>query len=242
MISFFTLFIGLVVSHIIVDFYFQPVAWVLDKEAKKWKSKKLLVHSFLHGTAACIPILMVTSDFKSIFCLAAIVGISHWLIDLVKIHLGKNLRYFLFDQALHIFVLIIIAFHATGLSFNSFFSSITNEFTLKHGLIILSYLLILKPSSILIGIILNKYSPIDASTNQGLLSGGEMIGYLERILILTFAIKGQYAVIGFILAAKSIFRFGDLNNAKDQKLTEYILLGSLLSVTITSSIGIIVTL
>lgn len=242
MMLFLALFIGLMVSHIIVDFYFQPTAWVLDKESNKWKSKKLLIHSLLHSVTACPPILMVTSNFSSVICLVIIVGVSHWLIDLLKIKLGKNLRYFLLDQALHSFVLITIAFHATGLSLNSFVTSIMNVFTLKHGLIILSYLLILKPSSILISKILKTYSPIDESQNRGLLSGGEIIGYLERLLILTFVIKGQYAVIGFILAAKSIFRFGDLNDAKDHKLTEYILLGSLLSVTITSFIGIMVAL
>lgn len=242
MTSFFTLFIGLIIAHIIIDFYCQPISWVSDKEQKKWKSKKLLAHSLLHSAAACLPIIMVTSDFKSIFCLVTIVGGSHWLIDLLKVKLGKKLRYFILDQALHVLVLIVIALHTTGINLSSFFTGIMNEFNLKHGLIILAYLLILKPSSIVISKILVKYSPIDEGENKGLLSGGEIIGYLERLLILTFVIKGQYAVIGFILAAKSIFRFGDLNKAKDQKLTEYILLGSLLSVTITSFVGIIVSL
>jgi hypothetical protein len=35
--------------------------------------------------------------------------------------------------------------------------------------------------------------------------------------------------IGFLLAAKSIFRFGDLKDKQDIKLTEYILIGTLLS-------------
>jgi hypothetical protein len=242
MISFFTVLVGLIIAHIIIDFYFQPLSWVNDKQQKKWQSTKLLAHSLLHSIAACFPILMVTNELSSIFSLIAIVGGSHWLIDLLKVRLGKNLRYFMLDQALHLIVLIAIALHATGVELGLFFTNIINGFNLKHALIVLAYLLILKPSSIIISQILAKYSPIDESENKGLLSGGELIGYLERLLILTFVIKGQYAVIGFILAAKSIFRFGDLNNTKNQKLTEYMLLGSLLSVTITSFIGILVTL
>jgi hypothetical protein len=242
MTSFFTLFIGFIITHTIIDFYFQPIAWVNDKEQNKWKSKKLLAHSLLHSAAACLPIIMVTSDLRSIFCLVIIIGGSHWLIDLLKVKLGKDLRFFILDQVLHILVLMAIALHATEINLNLLFTNIMNELSLTHGLIILAYLLILKPSSIIISKILAKYSPIDVGENKGLLSGGEIIGYLERLLILTFVIKGQYAVIGFILAAKSIFRFGDLNKAKDQKLTEYILLGSLLSVTITSFIGILVAL
>jgi hypothetical protein len=32
-----------------------------------------------------------------------------------------------------------------------------------------------------------------------------------------------------LIAAKSVFRFGDLKESKDRKLTEYILIGTLLS-------------
>lgn len=52
---------------------------------------------------------------------------------------------------------------------------------------------------------------------------------LERLLILLFVLIGQWAGVGFLLAAKSIFRFGDLNEAQDRKLTEYIMIGTLLS-------------
>ena len=38
--------------------------------------------------------------------------------------------------------------------------------------------------------------------------------------------------MGFLLAAKSVFRFGDLNKAKEIKITEYVLLGTLASFTI----------
>ena len=43
---------------------------------------------------------------------------------------------------------------------------------------------------------------------------GEWIGYIERVLILTFVITGNIEAVGFLLAAKSVFRFDDLNKAK----------------------------
>ena len=61
---------------------------------------------------------------------------------------------------------------------------------------------------------------------------GEWIGYIERVLILTFVITGNIEAVGFLLAAKSVFRFGDLNKAKEIKITEYVLLGTLASFTI----------
>ena len=51
---------------------------------------------------------------------------------------------------------------------------------------------------------------------------------------------GHLQVVGFLLAGKSIFRFGDLTRAKDRKLTEYILIGTFLSFLIAIITGIIV--
>ncbi len=43
--------------------------------------------------------------------------------------------------------------------------------------------------------------------------------------------------IGFLLAAKSVFRFGELTKAKEVKITEYVLIGTLSSFTIAILIG-----
>jgi hypothetical protein len=61
---------------------------------------------------------------------------------------------------------------------------------------------------------------------------------LERLFVFTFVITGNWEAIGFLLAAKSVFRFGDLKESKDRKLTEYILIGTLLSFGIAILIGV----
>jgi hypothetical protein len=48
---------------------------------------------------------------------------------------------------------------------------------------------------------------------------------------------GSYEAVGFVLAAKSIFRFGELNKTNDRSMTEYVLIGSLVSVVITTLVG-----
>lgn len=68
-------------------------------------------------------------------------------------------------------------------------------------------------------------------------NAGKWIGYLERILILTFIFTHNIEGIGFLLAAKSVFRFGELNKAKDIKITEYVLIGTFASFTIAILIG-----
>jgi len=53
-------------------------------------------------------------------------------------------------------------------------------------------------------------------------------------------LTGHFEAIGFLLAAKSIFRFGDLKEAKDRKLTEYVLIGTLLSFGLALLTGLLV--
>ena len=60
---------------------------------------------------------------------------------------------------------------------------------------------------------------------------------LSIFLILTFMLVGCMEGIGFLLAAKSVFRFGELTKAKEVKITEYVLIGTLSSFTIAILIG-----
>lgn len=76
----------------------------------------------------------------------------------------------------------------------------------------------------------------DASL-KGLPNAGKWIGYLERILILTFVFTSNIEGVGFLLAAKSVFRFGELSKAKDIKTTEYVLIGTFTSFTIAILLG-----
>lgn len=63
-----------------------------------------------------------------------------------------------------------------------------------------------------------------------------MIGNLERALIFLLIFIGYPAGIGFLVAAKSILRFEE---AKKQKLAEYVLIGTLLSFSMAIAITVI---
>ncbi|HEU4673884.1 MAG TPA: DUF3307 domain-containing protein [Candidatus Limnocylindrales bacterium] len=58
---------------------------------------------------------------------------------------------------------------------------------------------------------------------------GEAIGVLERLLVVTFVLTGQLAAIGFVVAAKTLARFKQLD---DRAFAEYYLLGTLASVSV----------
>ena len=103
----------------------------------------------------------------------------------------------------------------------------------------LGLLLVLKPANILILLILEtckvKVYPIQ-NDEYGNFHSGELIGWLERGLILIFVILSQYEAIGFLIAAKSILRFND--TSKGEK-SEYVLTGTLLSLAIALCLGIL---
>lgn len=245
MFDFWDTLIPFLIMHIICDFYLQPNKWVKAKKEHTYRSPELYYHSFLHGIALFIPIIVLGIDWKSSLCLIAIVAITHFLIDLWKVTTPNRdkFSYFIIDQTLHISVLAVISFHMAN--------DLSLESILKHGsfsdsiMIIFAYLLILKPTSVVIGTILKKYpisDPNENNTTSGIVAGGELIGYLERVLILTFTLVGSYAAVGFVLAAKSIFRFGELNKSSNRSMTEYVLIGSMLSVVITTLLGAIISI
>lgn len=76
--------------------------------------------------------------------------------------------------------------------------------------------------------------PTDANAitsfrNKGLRLGGAVIGALERGLAYVFVLAGDFGAIGLILAAKGLIRYGEIRDAKDQKVAEYVLVGTMLS-------------
>ena len=93
--------------------------------------------------------------------------------------------------------------------------------------------------SILIKNIISVWTPETKPNDDSLQNAGNYIGILERLLIVCFILTHHFEAIGFLLAAKSIFRFGDLKEAKDRKLTEYVLIGTLLSFGIAIGVGLL---
>lgn len=244
MFNFFDVLIPFLMIHIICDFYLQPNQWVEAKKKYTYRSTELYFHSLLHGVTLLVPAIALGVDWRSTTCLVVIVAVSHFIIDLWKVRArnGGKFSYFIIDQTLHVSVLVAIAFHmADGVTIDAV---LQNEKFSDGVVVVFAYLLILKPTSIVIGSVLSKFpiSDKDTTSISGLIAGGELIGYLERVLILTFTLVGSYAAVGFVLAAKSIFRFGELNKSDDRSMTEYVLIGSLISVVLTTLVGTLISL
>ena len=225
--------IKLILAHLIGDFFLQPTSWIKDKEEKKLKSPKLYFHVLVH-----IALLFLIVWDLSKWPLILTIGMSHFIIDALKLTFqnkkNKRLLFFI-DQLLHILVIIaaywIFVAHALALG------DLFNE----HMLLLFTCILFLTiPVSIMMKTIFLKWNIAKFTEgNESLKDAGKYIGILERVLVFVFVILNHWEAVGFLITAKSVFRFGDLRESKERKLTEYILIGTLISFGIAILIGLL---
>ena len=168
-----------------------------------------------------------------------VIFVTHLIIDYIKIrYFNDRLHAFIIDQILHLLVICIL-----WMGVYSIWSEMAEVSDIlfaspKWWAILTVYLLILKPTSLLLALFTRQWRE-PGMNSTSLQNAGQWIGYLERCLILTFILVGFNEAIGFLLAAKSIFRFGELSKGQEIKTTEYVLIGTLASFTIAILTGLV---
>ena len=214
----------LFLAHFTGDFLLQPEKWVKAKETKKLAAWQLYAHSLLHGVIFLL--LMWDINF---WIWALLLSFVHFVIDSFKLLVQKNntrrLLFFI-DQLLHFISIYVIWVCYEGKYFSLSFLKNENVLLLTTLIIFLT-----RPVSFSVKIFISKWTPDTVAGDDALSlqSAGQYIGIFERLLVFVFMITNEWQAVGFLLAAKSVFRFGNLQEAKDRKLTEYILIGTLLS-------------
>jgi hypothetical protein len=226
------LLIKLLIAHLIGDFFTQSNKSVKSKEKGKGKSAALYIHILIHGVLA-----MITLWGLQLWYIAVIIMASHLLIDLTKLYATnkQNKRWlFVLDQVAHVAVIIFIY-----IVFNKTLTSFELEIPVSFWLLILCIVFLTTPVSIALKMFFTRWNldPKESGIDS-LKNAGNWIGIIERLLVFVFIISGHFEAVGFLLAAKSVFRFGDLNRSDNMKLTEYVLIGSLLSFGIAILIGL----
>ena len=107
-----------------------------------------------------------------------------------------------------------------------------------YGLIAAAYFFVTSPAGSLIGWLIRQASesalPNGFPTDEGTKRMGLWIGCTERLIILTFVLANHYDAVGLLIAAKSILRVSD---KEARKQTEYVLLGTLLSLAFAVATG-----
>ena len=230
--------IVILLGHIIGDFYVQSNQIASRKYNK---IKYFLLHVLLYSISMGAILLLTIPFSQTLLLIWAGTTLLHLIIDCLK---GLWIRYFtqgsmrlfisshsfVIDQFLHIISILIIWYlWGSTLTVRSFVGQDIIGYENKPVVILLCFLCILRPVGLLIGSgeiwDLKKHHPETSSSVQ---NAGKMIGYLERTIVLLFLMYQQFGAIAFILTAKSVARFKEIETNKD--MAEYYLIGTLLSV------------
>jgi hypothetical protein len=244
----YSLLIKLIVAHLLSDFVFQPTKWAKEKDRNGFSSGYLYLHILVTGIIA----QLIVWDL-SLLLAVGLLTFFHGLTDGFKgevnkrfLHKLPSIYLFIIDQIIHLLTIVVIWIvitNQTDLFYSELAILLDNQ---KFWLYLLGYIWISIPVAVIIGKLTERWSielilqtsEMTKTKKSGLENAGKWIGSIERILIITFIFIQQFAAIGFMLAAKSIFRFGDLKDSKDHQKTEYIIIGTFLSFMISILTGI----
>lgn len=222
--------IPLLTAHFVADFLLQS-----DQDAaQKHRPLRFLKHLLLHA----LMVYLFVGDWTS-WRLVVLVTVAHGIIDLGKLTLFPLLwrrpsTGYLVDQILHFISLMVAA------TLPAAWLGLGEPWWQAHALEYLGIILALGASiavtrgaSFYIELFLQPWAaelrrvPPKVRTIT-LSDAGVYIGYLERLLILTFVAVGQPAAVTFLVVAKSVFRFHSIRDG-DARQAEFIIVGSLLS-------------
>jgi hypothetical protein len=212
----------LIAAHIIADFVLQTDRTVHQKNRPGY----LLFHAASHSVLTYFFLQALTCWQVPVFVL-----FFHGLIDFGKQSFKtKSPTMFIIDQIVHVFSLIVLAYLLVRFSWITIFEGIGYKLIVGSA----GFVACVQGSGYLVAMVTKQLIDENNLELDGLQNGGKMIGRLERCIIFLFIIINQPAGIGFLVAAKSILRFEE---AKQQKLAEYILIGTLWSFSLAIALA-----
>lgn len=235
------LFLSLLTAHLISDFLLQSDADV------RFKRRPLRLAKHV-GIVTGVSYLFAGA--WAVWWIPLTIAVTHAIIDRLKL-LSEDLGWkgrvpFVLDQLAHVAVVAALAFLPSAESVPTvFWATLIGPVFAQGCLVVAGGIVAIHAGGYLIGMSIAPYLEEvlavkrdrratggetlleDAPTAEGLAKGGMVIGQLERALIFFFVLVGQPQAVAFLVAAKSVFRFGELS--KSRKEAEYILIGTLMS-------------
>ena len=217
--------IALLLGHLVADFLLQP-DWMI---ARKRRPEVLGLHVAVVALVAWIAL-----GVPPAWGLLALIAASHLAIDAAKILWGgSGFRAFAADQAAHgamagLGAALFPGAWAAGIwagpavAALPALAGLPSAMALAAGVIATVW-----AGGYAVGALMRGLAiPGPAGS---LPKGGELIGRLERLVILMLVLAGEPAAIGFLIAAKSILRFNELVREEDRHVSEYVIIGTLAS-------------
>ena len=232
----------LLICHLLGDFFLQSS----DMAEKKNNNKKVMaLHSGIYfAVILIVGFVFITPIFAIVSSL--IISGTHCLVDILRTKFDKKFKnkvrlfqLFLVDQLLHIAIIIGIyyLFELQNKTNDLYNTCASFAYFNKIVLYTLLFAILLTPTAVfmkkLFAYLFKNYKE-DKDENGNI---GNIIGQMERVIIAILLISNQFGVIGFVLTAKSIARFKQL---EEKDFAEKYLVGTLISVVISLVATIII--
>lgn len=223
-------FIPLLTAHLLADFVLQSD----DDVARKHQFPVLLKHVLIVAGTSYV-LLGVLDAWLPI----AVIFATHLGIDYAKIRAGRyDLTALVIDQLSHVVVIAVAAVvwqngsvavwagifgpdYLRVLGFSAGLIAVVRVGAIVVGTAVEPFLLQMRES--------REESSQRSMPRHGFEQGGRVIGQLERALIFLFVLANQLSAVGFLIAAKSILRFGEVKDRSHRMEAEYIIIGTLIS-------------
>lgn len=213
-------------AHLLADFVFQT-DWMV---ARKRQPGVFALHiavvvaltAALAGTLSPVPLL--------------IIAVAHAGLDLFKqSQNARGLTVFAIDQAGHFLSILMVAALFPGLFAAGLWGSPPDWLPAQSfggaaylwALILISgFIVTVRVGGFVVDLFIKRFGYTPNPDDPGLADGGYYIGLLERTVVFLLVIANQIGGIGFLVAAKSVLRFGI---SQERKTSEYVIIGTLAS-------------
>lgn len=223
--------LALLAGHLVGDFPLQTRLMVKEKH----RPGILMAHGAIVAAVSYLFAARWTS-----WEIPLVILLTHLCIDFLKTKQRRaSVTIFAIDQLAHLAVIVALAGLAPRWGAMSQWTEWWGQpwWVAQAGLS--GFILTVWMGGVLVGLGVQPYlDEIQSATGlvesslkptRGLTHGGRLIGQWERALIFLFVGLGQPSSIGFLIAAKSIFRFGELKDRENRMEAEYITIGTLMS-------------
>lgn len=212
----------LLLAHVLADFVLQPDRMAQAKAGGHggW----MTAHVIVVGVTAAL--LLGVQTWQALGVIAALTA-AHLVIDMAKLVVASRvsgIAAFVADQAAHLVTLGIVVTFAPQLWAQGLWAAHTPLWLPAAATVVAGAVLATRAGGFALGLLMRPWGEVGL---DGLPGGGRIIGMLERGIIFLLILAGEPGGIGFLIAAKSVLRFGAVK--EEARLSEYVIIGTLAS-------------
>ena len=218
----------LVLSHGLIDF----LKVALQQKSIRWTKRNTWNLGLFVGDQV-LHILTILAVCYFAFRID-LYEVFHQMLITMKLAEGVRIELGLVNTLLFLLIMFILCTTVTGHFIRIMLGSLTKHISLFEGKYTLRDLAVSPNSEKNMS---EEYTYMVMKHQD--LSRGKVIGYLERLLVVALILMGSFHAVGFIVAAKSLTRFKQMD---DRDWAEYFLLGTLTSFLLAIIYGVILKL